>query len=166
MKVITNKYSELLHPQTDFKSFAELQQQEKEVEVTLGRFCTGDKTNLLTNKYCAIFLACCLRQTKTVLVTKPLISLLLCLHRDYETSWLGLSLTLQNIYKACKLDRPPNKNPTKKTCLQSATPKLQCLVHKKWKLQIKLKFINHHYLNHCSVSIIFLFKKPNGFIRG
>jgi len=25
------------------------------------------------------------------------------------------------------------------------------MVHKKWKLQITLKFIHHHHLNYCSV---------------
>lgn len=127
MKLIANKYSELLHPQIDFKSFADLWQEEKEVEVTLGRFWTGDKTNLLTNKFCANFLACCLKQTKTVLATKLLVSLLLYLHRDYESPRLGLSLALQNIHKACKLDRLPKKA----TKIYKQTKKLFTVSHSK-----------------------------------
>lgn len=71
MKLIPNKHSGLLQPQIDLKLFAELRKQEKEVEVKLGRVWTGDKTNLLTNKFCANFLACCLKQKKPpVLGTK------------------------------------------------------------------------------------------------
>lgn len=114
MKLIANKHSELLQPQIDLKLFAELRKQEKEVEVKLGRVWTGDKTNLLTNKFCANFLACCLKQKKkTVLGTK------------------GKQPKFKNKQKTMK-KKPVYSQPFK-SCDVWFT--------KKRKLQIKLKFI-------------------------
>lgn len=69
--MITDKHSELQHTQKDFKSSAKCDIKGKKWEIdTLGRAWTGDKTNLLTNKFVLILFSGCLEQTKTVLGKK------------------------------------------------------------------------------------------------